>query len=950
MDFRLLGAFEIEGQTGVLRRQERSLLAILLLRANEPVPPAELVDLLWPDSPPADPRGSVQVYLSRLRKALPGITITSSAAGYAVQVPPESIDVERFRLRTAAAREQQDPVLRSDGLRAALDLWRGDPLADLLPPATRARLAAGLDEERSTAIEERVEADLQAGRHEQLADELAELVSAGPQRERLTVAWMTALYRSGRRADALQAYADLAERLVEQFGLDPAPRLRRLHLAILRDDPALQLTAAQRPDGPVPRELPVDISLLVGRDELLADAVREVSAGQAAVYCLWGGAGVGKSAAGTRIGHLVAEAFPDGQLFARLQDVGGEALPASTLLGRMLRSLGMRSAEVPPTLAEREQVFRRRTEDLAVLVVLDDALDAATVTSLLPAGARCAAIVTSRKPLPELTRAVHHQVEPLDSPTSRSLLTRLIGRTLREQAVLNAVADECVGLPLALRIIGSRLALSGDDALQAVAGALADDGQRLDSMVAGDLAVRTSLGRTLTLADPEARHLLERLSLVGVTEFPSWVAAPLLDCDEPTGAAAFDRLVDLGLVELVHDQQYKMHALVRSYAAERLVAEGDSERPQQRYLSAVQRLAAVADAGINYDGMAPIGRSAPEGSPSLPAVERAIESDAASWFDESWPLVIAAAGSAVGIGALEQAAAIALPANGYLTMRDLREVRIAVLELIRDAAITAGKIALRVRVELAAVTAYEWNPSDRLTHSENLLTLAVEVGEPDLEVQALRLAGGSAMQTLDIDRAKEALNRAIEIIDRFGELERWRSVVLRILGHLYADTHDYVTAEKWAGQAVEAGRPGSIRQGEALLMLGEIQIQIPKYDAAEANLVRAAEIFARLVSGEYVATVAGLRGSLAARQGRVGDAEALLDVVRAQHAKAPLWAHEISIATVESDVAMARGEVERGRQLRRDLIERAQATGFPSIGEYFQHLIDTDDRDPANRR
>jgi DNA-binding SARP family transcriptional activator len=288
-----------------------------------------LVDLLWPEDPSARARSALQVYVSRLRKA--GVRIEGSRSGYAVQASPESVDLGNFRQLVLRARALEDPVLRSAALAEALGLWRGKPLAEVTSESVRERLSAGIEEERRTALEDRIEADLAAGQQVQLVPELAALVAAEPLRERLVIAWMTALYRAGRKQEALAAYAELAERLADEHGLDPAPALRRLHLAILRDDPSALGLTKTRPEETTPRELPVDISLLVGRDELLADGVHVLTSDareEAATVCLWGAAGVGKSAAATRIGHSVAEAFPDGQLFARLQDVGGAAVPA----------------------------------------------------------------------------------------------------------------------------------------------------------------------------------------------------------------------------------------------------------------------------------------------------------------------------------------------------------------------------------------------------------------------------------------------------------------------------------------------------------------------------------------------------------------------------------------------------------------------------------------------
>ncbi|MEV6412390.1 BTAD domain-containing putative transcriptional regulator [Kribbella sp. NPDC051718] len=951
MDFRLLGAIEVAGQTAPLRRQERSLLAILLLRANESVSLAELVDLLWPDDPPADARGSLQVYLSRLRKALPGLAIISSAAGYAVQVDPESIDVERFRRQLVSARGESDPVRRADGLRRALEVWRGEALADLMPPATRERLSAGLVEERAAAVEDRVEADLQAGRHAEVEAELAGLVRRHPERERLMLAWMTALYRAGRKPEALQAYADGAERLAEEFGLDPAPALRRLHLAILRDDPSLQLSATLRAESAVPRELPVDISLLVGRDDLLADAVRVLTRGdrdQPAVYCLWGGAGVGKSAAGTRIGHLVAESFPDGQLFARLQDVRGKAVPAQALLGRILRSLGVRPGEIPASAADRASLLRERTENLAVLMVMDDALDAGIVAELLPTGPRCAVLVTSRKPLPELTDAMHRQVTPLDGPTSHALLTRLIGRTLRDRSTLDSVAEQCVGLPLALRIVGSRLALSGDDALQSIAHALADDDQRLDSMVAGDLAVRTSLGRTLTLADPQARQLLGRLSLVGITEFPSWVAAPLMDTDEAAGSTAFDRLVELGLVELVSLQRYKMHALVRAYAAEQLALSGDRDEPLGRYLQAVLRLAGLADNHLPH-GLTVAARLVVPDRPRLPAAEADAIADPGGWMNGSWPLIRAAVFTAIQAGRPVEAAELALRLNGYSVIEALDELRAEVLSAAREVLKESGPLELYVRLAFGLIPALEVSPAERLAAGEELLAQSEQLGSTELQVRSMLHISIGANQSADLDRAQEVMTKALELTEQPDGPGDLRVFVLQQLSIIAAERLDFEAGAGWARELHAMAPPGTISEGDGLFLLGENEIELGRYDDAMATLTRAADIYQAVGNDITVLRVKTMMAMVASRTGDTALARDLLDQAIEWDRRRPGSNLLELVELIEADLAMALGDVEGSRRTRLRLMEKARASGQLTLQQQIQRILDTDPRDPANQ-
>lgn len=952
MEFRVLGAVEVLELgvgVGLPRRQERLVLGVLLLRANEVVPVDELVDLVWPEDPGPRARSALQVYVSRLRKA--GVQIDGSRAGYAVKVAPESVDLERFRRQVARARGLEDPVLRSAGLAEALGLWRGKPLEGVTTEAARARLCAGIEEERSTALEDRIEADLLAGRQEELVPELAGLVAADPLRERLVIAWMSALYRAGRKQEALDAYAELAERLAEGYGLDPAPALRRLHLAILRDEPSAD---ESKKEGTTPRELPVDVSLLVGRDELLADGVRALTgtAEEAAVVCLWGAAGVGKSAAATRIGHLVADRFADGQLFARLQDVGGAAVPAGTLLGRMLRSVGVSPRAVPESLEERVELFRTKTAGLNLLVVLDDALDAETVQQLLPSGPKCAAVVTSRKSLPGLKNAAHRQVLPLDTTTGHDLLATLIGRSMRDRTAVETVAAACAGLPLALRIIGSRLALSGDDALPAIAGALADEAARLDSMVAGDLAVRASLDRSLHLAEPQTQQLFARLTLIGVTEIPVWVAAPLLDCDELTGRADFEQLVDLGLVELVAVEPfrtYKMHALVRSYAAEQLAHTADGDQSQRRYFAAVHRLTALANAGLNH-GWTTTAHLLTPPTPVLPDIEEVIEADALGWFDASWSLVAAAAKAALGAGDPELAGTIGLLLIGHLGLRELRDARNELLAAIAERVAETGPLELSVRLDLAKHTYRAAPPDVRRVEGERLLALAEQTGSLDLQARAQLQVANSSLQLADYQRAHEHGLAALALVDRPGGPEHLRFFVLRDLAHIAADLKDYDASIRWGEEAIELAPPDSNVLGEALLMIGEIQAEIGQYDAAVAQLTKAAETLAALSNIQNAAQATCLLATVAAKQGRIDEARTLLAGPKALLAETSNRYLGFRIRLAEADIAMTVGDFERGRSLRHELAEQILATGDQSVANYVREMIANDPRDPANQR
>jgi DNA-binding SARP family transcriptional activator len=260
MQFRLLGPLEVAEQNreAVLGgAKQRSLLAILLLHANEVVATDRLIAELWGESPPATVSKSIQSYVMRLRRELGPERLSTRPPGYVLNVAPDELDLAVFeRLRGEARRAE--PARAAQKLREALALWRGPPLADLAYEPFAQTEIVRLEELRLAALEERIDADLAAGRHGDLAGELEALVTAHPLRERLRAQLMLALYRSGRQAEALHVYRAARRELADELGLEPGEELRRLEQAILQQDP--DLDAPQRPRRAPPQ---TDRSLLV---------------------------------------------------------------------------------------------------------------------------------------------------------------------------------------------------------------------------------------------------------------------------------------------------------------------------------------------------------------------------------------------------------------------------------------------------------------------------------------------------------------------------------------------------------------------------------------------------------------------------------------------------------------------------------------------------------------
>jgi DNA-binding SARP family transcriptional activator len=247
MEFRILGPLEVwdeGGEVSVGGRKSRALLAGLLLRPNEIVPADRLIDELWDADSPEDAGAALRVIVSRLRKALPEDVLTTRAPGYLIRVEPDELDLHRFERLVDEGRSLLARVLATDAserLHEALALWRGPALADFGYASFAQAAIARLEEIRLAAGELRIDADLALGRHDELVGELAGLVAEYPLRERLRMYLMTALYRSGRQAEALDAYQDARRSLVDELGIDPGPALQELERAILRQDPSLEV-------------------------------------------------------------------------------------------------------------------------------------------------------------------------------------------------------------------------------------------------------------------------------------------------------------------------------------------------------------------------------------------------------------------------------------------------------------------------------------------------------------------------------------------------------------------------------------------------------------------------------------------------------------------------------------------------------------------------------------
>jgi DNA-binding SARP family transcriptional activator len=291
VDFRILGPLEVDGEGTLIPlggRRQRTVLATLLVHANETVSTDRLIDDVWGEDPPETARRSLQAYVSRLRGLIGEERISAIAPGYRLQLDPSEADWERFARQVRVGKEtlSSDPKRAAGLLRGALRIWRGAPFADLADEQCLQPVIARLEDQRLAALEERIEADLQSGHHGTLVGELESLIGRHPLRERLRGQLMVALYRSGRQAEALRAYQQARTYLGEELGVDPSPELQRLEEMILDQDSDLDLSGevpvAETPVGDNPYKGlrafgEADAGVFYGREHLIQVLVDRVS-------------------------------------------------------------------------------------------------------------------------------------------------------------------------------------------------------------------------------------------------------------------------------------------------------------------------------------------------------------------------------------------------------------------------------------------------------------------------------------------------------------------------------------------------------------------------------------------------------------------------------------------------------------------------------------------------
>ncbi|GLF95370.1 AfsR/SARP family transcriptional regulator [Streptomyces yaizuensis] len=675
--------FEILGQVRAWREgtelyparpQERALLALLLIRAGQPVALSDLVAGLWGNEPPHSAVNVIHRHVGSLRRLLePGLParaagrwLVRAAGGYQLSTDTDSLDLLAFRRLCEEARQavaEDAPARAADLFTEALGLWRG-PVAAGLAPGARALLPLdALDREHLSAVREAADTAVAAGRPGAVLAELRKAAADHPLDEPVQARLMLALAATGRRTEALSAYGAVRDRLAAELGIDPGPELLELHRAVLLDVPPGAAPPKPRPQAlPIPAQLPHDLPTFTGRrtdlDRALALLVDGAeTTGTATIAAISGMAGVGKSTFAVHLAHRLADRFPDGQLYVNLRgfDPSGAILQPVDAVRGLLDALGVPPEHIPRCPDAQAALYRSVLAGRRVLVVLDNARDTEHVRPLLPGTSGCLTLVTSRNELPGLVAAHGAHLltlRPFDGPEARELLALRLGadRVTAEPRAVDEIIRRCAGLPLALTCLAARAAARPGFPLSAVATELRQAHGSLDAFTVPDVSVDVSTvfswsSGTLRAA---SAHLFGLLALHPGPDVTAPAAAVLAGVPARRGRALLAELVGAHLVTEHAPGRYAFHDLLRAHAAELLHA----RHPGAEREEATDRLygyyAATAHAACAL--LAPAADPVPGPPCATAAGSLTDDRGALAWLTAEYPVLLAVVAAAAASG------------------------------------------------------------------------------------------------------------------------------------------------------------------------------------------------------------------------------------------------------------------------------------------------------------
>jgi len=937
MRFRLLGPLEIRTGTddwqGIGAPKWRSVLAALLINAGQIVPADVLIDEVWGETRPAKAGNLISIYVLRLRRLLgdtDSTVLVTRAPGYQLRLGPGDTDAQVFEALVREGRRAYtagDPERAAAQLAEALALWHGSPLADVPPTSLIETEAERLADLRLDAAELRITAELACGSHAQVIPELRRLLADHALRENLWLLLMRALDGAGRHAEALEAYGQARSVLAEELGVDPGAELRKCYAELLAKDDELTkdagdapgsisagtVTAGSRPPAPVvearvsrpvpaPAQLPADVADFTGREDqvkhlcdLLVGGGVDADPGAVRIALVAGSGGLGKTSLAVHAAHRVSGSFPDGQLYVDLLGATPQPLPPADVLARFLRDLGVDGRDIPADDDERAARYRTLLAGHRMLVVLDNARDAAQVRPLLPGTASCAVLVTTRSRMPDLASTRLVDLNVLADDEALILFTRVVGdeRAAAEPEATAELLLACAGLPLAIRICAARLNTRSGWTIGAMASRLRDEHRRLDELKVGDMAVRASFQVSFASlpadVQPDAVAPADAFRLLGLWQGPSIssaAAAALFGTPEHLAEDALETLVDTHLLESTSQDRYKFHDLLRVYSSERAVAdlsEPDRDAALGRLLGWYMRTADAAASAVSSRHRYNIPLDA--GDDDVAPLNFASAEETLAWYDSERANIVAATRQASSRGLHEVAWRLPAPLFGIFNasgnLADLVVTHRIALDSARRVGNRQGEAWLLNNLGealgfigdsdsigyLEQSQAIRREIGDRRGEAQaanNLADAYQKLGRTEEAVKLLRLTldltrevgyrfgegvalGNLGSTLLELDRAEEAVDYLLEAHRAFTETDYADGVayVLHILGRCYATLRRDADALDCLQQALARHRAtgNRPRQAATLKSLGSVQRHIGLTAEARESWSLAAVIF-----------------------------------------------------------------------------------------------------------
>lgn len=894
MEIKILGPLQIlhNGQEFPVKGvRQRIVLCALLLDANRVIPLDRTICSVWGESPPKTAKTQIQICISSLRRVFaevgePGIIVTR-AAGYLLQVGSNRFDLLRFIEYVNQARkltEAGKPMESVAKLKGALALWRGR-VAMGIPSDVVQRNATLLEERRLSVLEELYRLQLSLGRHSEIIGELQELVEADPLRETFQGFLMLALYRANRQAEALEVYRRARAVLDRELGIEPSRRLQELEMAVLNSDPQLNCDGEERDqlvlsgdgtsswtDGSADdsqgagvhslRQLPAGIADFTGREQQLAEARDHMrksaealeSRRLARVLHVTGQGGVGKSTFALRLAHDIRDGFPDGQLYTDLR-AGPYGGSVNQALASFLRSLGIDNRRIPEEPNERAAMFRSLVADKRILVVLDSVEDERHVRPLLPGSMQCGVIVAARSRRAVLPGVHNIHLDLFSSELSLELLSHIIGRDRVEgepEAARELVAL-CAGLPLAVRIVGAKLASRPHWPVLRLVRRLRNEATRLDELAHHDLEIRSIIEMAYKSLGWEAQRLFRLCAALETGSWPGWVAASLLDVEWSRAEELLERLVEAQLVEVLTDGEnprYRFHDLVRAYAREQLLVQ---ERPQtvheavERTLSGWLVLSEEAHRR-EYGGDFTIVHGAAERYAMPPEEVACLTESPMSWWESERESLVAAVRQAAGAGLSELCWDLVLntvtlyEAKGYFD--EWREASQIALDISVRAGNYRGQAAMLYSLGTLHMYQKSFGRADKC-FGEAMDLLRVR---EDRHLEGLLLRNMAFMDRVrgELDAMFDKYEIALGLFRDCGD-EIAEAHVLNSLAKVSIDRGDLVSSRSRLEEALKISRTRGCQRVEAQVVfrLGELHLREEDLPVAEDCFSRALHLVRR---------------------------------------------------------------------------------------------------------